>query len=357
MYILGIETSCDETAASIIKTNSQIGRLQVLSKIISSQIEIHKKYGGVVPEVAAREHVLNILPVINEALLKAKLTPAKLDLIGVTKGPGLITSLITGVETVRTLAFAWSKPVMEVNHIDGHIYSNFIEPKTKINYPAIILTVSGGHTNLVRMDKGGRIKILGETRDDAAGEAYDKGAKMMNLGYPGGPIISKYATDYKKSLLNKNLNIKLKAKPKFPINFPRPMINSPELDFSFSGLKTALLYQLQKDKQWRDRLPEYCYEYQQAIIDILVAKTNKAAQKIKAKTVMLSGGVSANNELRTQMAEMVKTKLPKVNFLVPNREYTTDNATMIAVAAFYRLRRQKPTDFSRLKVDASLQLK
>jgi N6-L-threonylcarbamoyladenine synthase len=354
MYILGVETSCDETAASVIKADRKTGRIKVLSRIISSQIEIHKKYGGVVPEVAAREHVLNILPVINESLKKATIAPAQLDLIGVTKGPGLITSLITGVETVRSLAFAWNKPVMEVNHIDGHIHANFIDPKTKINYPALILTVSGGHTNLVRMNKDGQIKILGETRDDAAGEAYDKGAKMMGLGYPGGPIIAQYAQKYQLKLADRP---KKPLKKNLPINLPRPMINSPELDFSFSGLKTALLYQLQKDKNWRKRLPEYCYEYQQAIIDILINKTIKAAQKIKARTVMLSGGVSANSDLRTQMANTIKTKLPKINFLIPAREYTTDNATMIAVAAFYQLRHQKPADFRRMKVDANWQLK
>jgi N6-L-threonylcarbamoyladenine synthase len=354
MYILGVETSCDETAASVIKADRKTGRIKVLSRIISSQIEIHKKYGGVVPEIAAREHVLNILPVINESLAKARIAPAKLDLIGVTKGPGLITSLIAGVETVRSLAFAWDKPVMEVNHINGHIHANFIDPKTKINYPALILTVSGGHTNLVRMNKDGRIKILGETRDDAAGEAYDKGAKMMGLGYPGGPIIAQYAQKYRLGLADRPQK---PLKKNLPINLPRPMINSPELDFSFSGLKTALLYQLQKDKNWRKRLPEYCYEYQQAIIDILISKTIKAAQKIKARTVMLSGGVSANSDLRTQMANIVKTKLPQVNFLIPAREYTTDNATMIAVAAFFQLRHKKPVDFRRMKVDASLQLK
>jgi len=355
MYILGIETSCDETAASIIKTDKKTGRFQVLSNIISSQIEIHKKYGGVVPEVAAREHVLNILPVINEVLSKAKITSNKLDLIGVTKGPGLITSLITGVETVRALAYAWQKPIMEINHIDGHIYANFINPKTKINYPAMILTVSGGHTNLVKMEKSGKIKIMGETRDDAAGEAYDKGAKMLGLGYPGGPIIAQYADEYKTDRI-KNPNTK-QNKHRIAIKLPRPMINSTDLDFSFSGLKTALLYQLQKDKNWHQRLAEYCYEYQQAIIDILIAKTIKAAQKVRAKTIMLSGGVSANNELRAQMTNAVKTRLPKTNFLVPAREYTTDNAAMIAAATFYKLKHRKPISFRQLRVDASLQLK
>lgn len=350
MCILGIETSCDETAASIIKADSKTGRIEVLSNIISSQIEIHKKYGGVVPEVAAREHVLNILPVIEESLEMAKIDHKKIDLIAVTKGPGLVTSLITGVETVRTLSFAWNIPVLEVNHVEGHIYSNFINPKTKINFPAVILTVSGGHTNLVVMDKTLKIKIVGETLDDAAGEAFDKGAKMMNLGYPGGPIVSKMAGEFKNSFKSANLI-------KSDLTLPRPMMNSKNLDFSFSGLKTSLLYQLQKDKSWKKRIPEYCFAYQQAIIDILVSKTLKAAKKFGAKTVMLSGGVSANQELRETLAKVVKENLIKVNFLVPEMIYTTDNATMIATAAAFKIKNKKPVSFSKLRVDPSLQLK
>ncbi len=350
MYILGIETSCDETAASVIKADPKSGRILVLANIISSQIEIHKKYGGVVPEVAAREHVLNILPVINEALIKAKIDHNKIDLFAVTKGPGLITSLITGIETVRALSFAWNKPVIEINHVEGHIYSNFINPKTPIKFPTLILTVSGGHTNLVSMDKSNRIKIIGETMDDAAGEAFDKGAKMMSLGYPGGPIVSQYANDYKKSF-------PANVVPSSTLNFPRPMLNSNNSNFSFSGLKTALLYQLKKDPKWKTRIPEYCFAYQQAIIDILIAKTIKAAKKMEAKTVMLSGGVSANRELRDSLALAVKKNLPGRNFLVPAQEYTTDNAAMIAAAAVFKLKHKKTTTFSKLRVDPSLQLK
>jgi N6-L-threonylcarbamoyladenine synthase len=351
MYILGIETSCDETAAAIIKADSQTGRLRVLSNIISSQIDIHKKYGGVVPEVAAREHVLNILPVVHEALSRAKITPQKIRVIGVTKGPGLITSLITGTETVRALAYAWQKPIMDINHIEGHIYANFINPSASIKFPALILTVSGGHTILLTMNKTGKIKILGETRDDAAGEAFDKAAKMLNIGYPGGPIISHYAEKYKKSIA-KNKNNQYS-----PINLPRPMINSANFDFSFSGLKTSLLYQLQKDPHWKRRIPEYCHEIQQAIISVLISKTIRAAQKTKVRTIMLSGGVSANTELRAQLAEAIKNKLAKTGFLVPELAYTTDNAAMIAAAAFYKLKQRQPISFSKLKVDAGLQLK
>ncbi|MFA5131697.1 MAG: tRNA (adenosine(37)-N6)-threonylcarbamoyltransferase complex transferase subunit TsaD [Patescibacteria group bacterium] len=350
MYILGIETSCDETAASVIKADLKSGHILVLSNIISSQIEIHKKYGGVVPEIAAREHVLNVLPVINEALIKAKIDHNKINVFAITKGPGLITSLMTGIETVRTLSFAWNIPIIEINHVEGHIYSNFIKPETKIKFPALILTVSGGHTNLVSMTKDYKIKIIGETLDDAAGEAFDKGAKMMNLGYPGGPIVSQYANDYKKSFPDS-------LTPASNLNFPRPMLNSNNSDFSFSGLKTALLYQLKKDPKWKTRIPEYCFAYQQAIIDILTAKTIKAAKRLEAKTVMLSGGVSANRELRESLALAVKAKLSGVNFLVPAQEYTTDNAAMIAAAAVFKLKHQKTTTFSKLRVDPSLQLK
>jgi len=350
MYILGIETSCDETAASIIKANIKTGKILVLSNIISSQIEIHKKYGGVVPEVAAREHVLNILPVINESLEIAKIKAKQIDLIAITKGPGLITSLITGMETVRTLSYVWNKPVIEINHIEGHIYSNFINPETPIKFPALILTVSGGHTNLVLMDKNHKIKIIGETLDDAAGEAYDKGAKMMNLGYPGGPIISQYANDFKKSF-------KSGDKIKTELNLPRPMLNSKNSDFSFSGLKTALLYLLQKDKNWKKRISEYCFAYQEAIIDILIAKALKAAKKLEAKTIMLSGGVSANQELRDSLGLAIKTQFPKVNYIIPAKIYTTDNATMIAAAAVFKIKHRKTVTYNKLKVDPSLPLK
>lgn len=345
MYILGIETSCDETAASIIRSEQKNDRILVLSNVISSQIEIHQKYGGVVPEVAAREHVLNILPVIDEALLKAKIKPNKIDLIAITKGPGLITSLISGIETVRALAYVWKRPIIEINHIEGHIYSNFINPSSKISSPALILTVSGGHTNLVLMNRDKKLKIIGETLDDAAGEAYDKGAKMMGLGYPGGPVIAKLAGEY--ALSGKKTDISL----------PRPMLTSPNFNFSFSGLKTALLYQLQKDKNWKKRLNEYCFAYQEAIIDILVVKTIKAARKFKVKTIMLSGGVSANQALRDKLNKAVKEELEVVNFLAPEKIYTTDNAAMIAAAAAFKIKHRPTRTFKQLRVDPNWPLK
>lgn len=337
MYILGIESSCDETAASIIKADSR-DKLTLLSNIISSQISIHQKYGGVIPEVAAREHIVNILPVIDEALEQAKIDKSKLDLIAVTKGPGLISSLIIGLETAKTLARAWDKPLISLNHIEGHIYSNFINPVKTTKFPALILTVSGGHTLLVLMSEHGKYKIIGDTLDDAAGEAYDKGAKMLGLGYPGGPIIDQLAGQYKE---------------KSELNFPRPMLNSGNFNFSFSGLKTSLLYKLQKDKNWKKRIPEYCFAYQEAIIDILVKKTLKAAEKYNVKTIMLAGGVSANSSLRQAFKQIIGKKYL---FLVPELKYTTDNAAMIAAAGYFRNKYAKIPTKRKIKVDANFKL-
>lgn len=351
-YLIGIETSCDETAASVISFSEKGESFQVLSNVISSQIEIHKKYGGVVPEVAAREHVLNILPVIDEALKTAKISYSNLEAIAVTSGPGLVTSLISGIETAKSLAYAWKKPMISINHIEGHIFANFINNDAKINLPAIILTVSGGHTILLKMGKNKKIKIIGETRDDAAGEAYDKAAKMLGLGYPGGPIISQYAAKYVENVGETNLE------KKKTIKLPRPMINSSDFDFSFSGLKTALLYEIKKDKAWKKHIEEYCHEYQQAIIDILIKKTIKAAISHKVHTIMLSGGVSANKELREQMAKSIAESFSgKIDFFVPELKYTTDNAAMIAAAAFFKLRQGKTLDFSKVKANPSSELK
>lgn len=343
MIILGIESSCDETAAAIVKINEKTGKSDTLSNIISSQIEIHKKYGGVVPEVAAREHVLNIIPVVTEALEVANLSYKKIDLIAVTKGPGLVTSLLTGTETAKTLAYAWDKPIIGVNHIAGHIYSDLLELNDKVVFPLVVLTVSGGHTNLILMKSHNNFQIVGETRDDAAGEAYDKGAKMLELGYPGGPIVSKNAKFFADS--GEKCNITL----------PRPMLNNG-LDFSFSGLKTALLYQLQKDSDWKQRIPEYCFAFQESIIEILCKKTIKAARKYQVKTIMLSGGVSANNELRTEMQLMIDRDLSDTRLVIPKMSYTTDNAAMIALAGYYSHKDKSASSWQKLKVDVNFNL-
>ncbi len=341
MKILGIETSCDETAAAILEGKNN--KLKVLSNVISSQINIHKQWGGVVPEVAAREHVLHILPVIDKAFSKAKIKKDDLKAIAIANGPGLITSLIVGIETAKTLSYAWQKPIIGINHIEGHIYANFIGndsilEKSKNIFPSLILTVSGGHNMLILMKDYNKYKIIGETRDDAAGEALDKAAQLLGLGYPGGPIISKMAKKFKE---------------KSTINLPRPMINSKNFDFSFSGLKTALLYEIQKDKNYQNRIPEYCYEFQQAIIDVLIHKTIKAGKKYKVKSIMLAGGVSANLKLREQMASAIANNLPKIIFNIPNLKYTTDNAAMIASAGYWKAKDKKFTDWQKIKINCN----
>lgn len=347
MIILGIETSCDESAASIIKFDKRRGHLFVLANIISSQIDIHKKYGGVIPEVAAREHVGQIIPVIDTALKKANLNYKKIDYIAVTKGPGLITSLLSGVETARSLAFAWEKPIIEVNHIAGHIYANFIDNYKQIKYPALILTVSGGHTNLILMNKDFKLKIIGETLDDAAGEAYDKAAKMLGLGYPGGPLIAKQAQIYSEQINKEGES---------NIFLPRPMLNDKTFNFSFSGLKTALLYKLQKDKNWRKRIPEYCFKFQEAVNSVLIKKTITAATKYQVKSVLLSGGVSANLDLREKLEKAVKGMSEKTKFFCPQLQYTTDNAAMIATAGLFLALKGKTKNFSQIKADPNWDL-
>ncbi len=344
MLILAIETSCDETAAAVLEGRGN--RLTLRSNIVSSQIKIHQKYGGVVPEVAAREHVLHILPVIEEALHNAGITrkevTKKISALAVTTGPGLITSLLVGIETAKTLAYVWKLPLVSINHIEGHLYSNFINNIPKL--PALILTVSGGHTQLVLMKNHLSYKIIGETRDDAAGEAFDKAAKLLGLGYPGGPLVSKKALEYKPTSKNKFS----------PIVLPRPMINDKSFDFSFSGLKTALLYAIRDDKNYKKRIAEYCFEFEQAIVDVLVTKTLRAAKKFEVKSVMLAGGVAANTALRKKLADEVQ-KLG-LEFSMPSLEYTTDNAAMIAAAGYYKYKAKKTTPWQKVIVDPNLEL-
>jgi len=350
MKILGIETSCDETAAAVAE--GQGDKITILSNVIFSQIDTFKKYGGVIPEVAAREHVLKILPVINEALAKAKIK--RPDALAVTIGPGLVTSLMVGVETAKTLAYAWKLPLVAVNHIEGHIYANFIN-NPNIKFPTLILTVSGGHTQLVLMKGHGKYKTIGETRDDAAGEAFDKAAQIMGVGYPGGPIISKLAEKAKTFRQNKSAS--LNSASTSGIHLPRPMIESPNFEFSFSGLKTALLYKIKKDQNWNNKIPEYCYEFQQAVVDVLISKTLKAAKAHQIKTILLAGGVSANIELRKQMAEAIKKQLPQTRFHIPELKYTTDNAAMIAAAGYFKAKRKNFTNFDKIKTEPNLPLK
>jgi len=316
MIILGIETSCDDTGVAIVEVSGKKRPIfKILSNVVSSQIKVHQKYGGVVPNLAAREHLRNIEPCLKTAFKEAKIKPKDIDLIAVTVGPGLIPSLLIGVHFAKALAYKWQKPIVGVNHIEAHILANLLENK-EIKFPAIALVVSGGHTQLILIKKIGDYKILGETRDDAAGECFDKVAKLLKLGYPGGPEISKQAEKAKKS----------------SIELPRPMINHKNYDFSFSGLKTAVLYTIKNNKQRtmnKNFIRNLCGETQQAIIDVLISKTMKVAKEYKAKTIILSGGVAANEELRKQF----KSKMQ--NFLVPVKNLCTDNAAMIAVAGYF----------------------
>ncbi len=356
MNILAIETSCDETAIAIVKFNKDM--VKIISHNVFSQIKIHNQYGGIIPEIAARNHVLKIIPVLDKSLsqLKKNKTGNKIDAIAVTVGPGLITSLMVGIETAKVLSYYWEKPCIAINHIEGHIYANFIDNSKNIKFPAIILTVSGGHTNIILMKEHLKYKIIGKTLDDAAGEAFDKIARLLNLDYPGGPSIANVINNAKiteKERLNLS-NLK-------DITLPRPMINSNDYNFSFSGLKTAAFYLIRKLKKVKgkltnDELVKICIEIQQAIIDVLVAKTLKAAKNYKSKTIMLTGGVAANRELRKQLRKAIKINLPKTKLQMPNIKYTTDNAVMIARVAYEYAKRKKFTSWQKLKANPNLKI-
>jgi len=357
--ILAIETSCDETAASILEAdfNHAWPKIKTLSSIIKSQSNIHKSFGGVVPEAAARAHVKYIRPIIEQAIKKSNIPLSddrrqvvydkifnKIDYIAVTVGPGLQPSLIVGVEFAKALSFALKKPIIPVNHLAGHLYSPFKDKGLKIKdmFPMISLIVSGGHTILVLMKNIREYKVLGQTVDDAAGEAFDKVAKLLNLPYPGGPEVSKLADD---------------GNP-MAINFPRPMIHHKNYNFSFSGLKTAVLYHL------RDLSPkplalnakaDICSSFQQAVVDVLVAKTLRAAKEFKAKSISLSGGVAANQALRKEL--IVNCKSLNVKFMAPPINLCTDNAEMIGLAAGFMLNNGfKPKSYKTVKATPNLQL-
>jgi N6-L-threonylcarbamoyladenine synthase len=321
MRILAIESSCDETAIAILEGNGDF--LKLKKNAVYSQIDIHKKYGGVVPEVAARKHVETIIPLIDDTLGKNKLKG--IDYVAVTSGPGLVTSLILGMATAKTLAFANNLPLVAVNHMEGHVYSNWLSNKelaknTKKYFPALILVVSGGHTELVLMKDHGQYQLLGQTLDDAVGEAYDKVAKLLGLGYPGGPIVSQLAEDGDDQVYD----------------FPRPMIDKPNYDFSFSGLKTAVLYTLEKRKKINKQdTKDICASFQRAATEVLVKKTIKASRQYKVKSIMVAGGVSANKNLKNVLSkESKKINLP---FFHPDLKYTGDNAAMIVTAAYYNI--------------------
>ncbi len=314
MKILAIETSCDETAAAIVED----GR-RVLANVIASQIDLHAKTGGVVPEVAAREHVLKMLPVIDEAFEKSGCDWGEIDAVAVTQGPGLISSLIIGTETANAISFVKQKKLIPVNHVIGHIYSNWLEIEDEIEFPVLILTVSGGHNELILMRGHYDFEVLGETRDDAAGEAFDKVARIIGLGYPGGPAISKAALDGDSSAFD----------------LPRAMLEKNSLDFSFSGLKTAVLNEVKKRKKIDEKFTkDMSASFQEAVIDVFVEKVLRALVKFpNVKELHIAGGVSANVRLRERLNDALNGK---VKFRHPKSfSFCTDNAAMIGAAAYY----------------------
>lgn len=314
ILILAIESSCDETAAAIVEN----GRT-VLSNIISSQIDIHKQFGGVVPEVASRKHIENINDVVTDSLAKAGVSYESIDAIAVTYGPGLVGALLVGINFAKGLAYAWQKPLIGVNHIEGHICANFIENKS-LEPPFICLVASGGHTHLVYVKSYGEYEIMGKTRDDAAGEAFDKIARAVGLGYPGGPLIDAAA---------KNGN-------KEAIRFPRAIIDDETLDFSFSGLKSAVLNYLHNSEQKNQKISveDIAASFQEAVVDVLALKTMKAAMLKGCRNITLAGGVASNSRLR----QVLQDECNKHNykFTIPSPIYCTDNGAMIGSAAYYK---------------------
>ena len=356
MIILAIETSCDETAISVLESNKN--SWEILSNVVSSQVKLHAKWGGVVPSLAKREHLKNLPIVLRKSLLKAGIKNAKkeIDLIAVTQGPGLEPALWTGINFAKELAVLWNKPLVPINHMEGHLFSVFLKENREENFgfPAIVLLASGGHTQLILVKDWFKYKILGETRDDAVGEAFDKVARMLKLGYPGGPVVARLADEQKTVLGNFT-----KDGPLFNrIVLPRPMMNTKDYDFSFSGLKTAVLYKLREFPKLTPGIKkEMCYEFQQAVIDVLISKTMRAAKEYKAKTVILGGGVVANKELRKQFQELPYTYDREHVVILPEVKFTGDNAAMIALAAYFRYKNKKLTVKQQaLKADGNLRI-
>ncbi len=315
MIVLGIETSCDETAAAVIEND------QVRSSIISSQ-EIHTKFGGVVPELASRAHVRLIVPIVERALKEAGTTLDEIDGLAVTYGPGLVGALLVGLNFVKGIATATGKPFVGVNHIEGHIYGTILS-QPEVEFPIIFLIVSGGHTQIVLMEDHLSYHIIGQTRDDAVGEAFDKGAKLLGLGYPGGPMIDKLAQS---------------GNPDF-VKFPRAMLKKTPFDFSYSGLKTALLVYLKSisEEEKKAHLNDICASYQKAAVEVLVRKTLLAVKEFGAKRVALAGGVAANSLLRSWLKEECEKE--GLELYIPELKYCTDNAAMIARAGLEYLKR------------------
>ncbi len=410
MKILAIETSCDETAIAVIETDLKTGDFEILSNVVSSQVKIHAKWGGVVPNLAAREHLKNIVPVLDKALKSAELELKEIDLLAVTQGPGLIPALLLGTNAAKTLAYFCEKPLTGIHHIEGHIYSNYIEKKNKkyfgslnkFKFPVLALVISGGHTQLVLMKKDLKYKIIGQTQDDAVGEAYDKVAKILGLGYPGGPAVARLASkwNFKFPILNFQTNYEFQIKknqtyPNFPIlkrgikgvlkekiEFPRPMLKSKNLNFSFSGLKTAVLYYWQdlcgsfstgkasklrnlppKSQAGEKELENYkklvCYEFENAVSEVLCEKSCQAIERYNPRTFLLAGGVAANQRLRNDLEKMAMQN--GLEFHCPLIKFCGDNAAMVGVAAAARIKfrdnKKLENNWRDLEAEAQMELK
>lgn len=308
IYILGIETSCDETAASIVKNGTEI-----ISNVVASQIESHKRFGGVVPEIASRHHVEQITLVIEEALQLAGMEPHQLNAVAVTEGPGLVGALLIGVNAAKAFAFAHQLPLVGVHHIAGHIYANRLEQE--MEFPLLALVISGGHTELIYMKEHGDFTVIGETRDDAAGEAYDKVARTLNLPYPGGPHIDRLAHASEESIV-----------------FPRIWLEEGSYDFSFSGLKSSVLNYMHNAAQRGEKVaPEHVAAgFQNSVVEVVTGKTLRAAEEYKVQQVIAAGGVAANKGLRSSLESVFKEK--EIPFYIPSLPLCTDNAAMIAAA-------------------------
>lgn len=314
MKILGIETSCDETAVAIYDKSEGL-----LGQIVHSQVALHKQYGGVVPELASRDHIQKLLPLIQQLLNQLSLSSSDISAIAYTRGPGLIGALMVGASLARALAFAWKIPSVGVHHLESHIMAVMLEAEKPV-YPFVTLLVSGGHTMLLYAEKYGVYRILGETQDDAAGEAFDKTAKLMGLGYPGGPLLAALASQGEAGLFD----------------FPRPMLHQKNCDFSFSGLKTAVMEAYLQSDQTDQTKANIAYAFQEAVIETLMKKAERALNETGSHQLVIAGGVSANEKLRCY-AKNLEKQGKKIFF--PRREFCTDNAAMVAINGFYRLER------------------
>jgi N6-L-threonylcarbamoyladenine synthase len=322
--ILGIETSCDETAAAIVEAGAS-----VLSSVVSSQVDLHARYGGVVPEIASRAHVDLIVPVVAQAFVEAGLSDrpvngagCEIDAVAATYGPGLVGALLVGVSAAKALALAWDVPFVAVNHLEAHLYATLLE-EPDLELPLVVVLVSGGHTMFIHMEDHGQYKVLGSTIDDAAGEAFDKVARFLGLGYPGGPAIDK---------------LSVHGDPE-AVKFPRPMAGDGTFDVSFSGLKTAVVNHVRKHPEVST--PDVAASFQEAVVDVIVTKARAAAREVGAKGLCLGGGVAANSRLRERFLDVCVED--GIRGFLPSRAMCTDNAAMVASAAWYRWRSDGPS--------------